>query len=306
MGQDRLRWPEGGDLTSWFVPVPVRPGVWLIAEPGHVNSYLVAGDERAALIDTGTGIAPLAPVVRRLTDRPVTVVLTHDHFDHVGGAHEFDRVAIHPAGVAGLRAGRPAGSLRGYIAEAGRLLERSAAMRALDARGLNLLHPEQLVRPFPPGFDPERYAIVPAEATETLADGQRLDLGGRTLEVLHTPGHSPDGVCLLEPDARLLFTADTVYAGPLYAQTPGADLDDYLASLRRLAALAPDVDLLLPGHNRVPLDPPLIGEMAEGVARLLVGGGDVTIVEGPGGSGRMAREARFDRFSVLLPIGTAG
>ena len=162
MGRDRLRWPEGGDLTSWFVPVPLRPGVWLIAEPGHVNSYLVEGDERAALIDAGTGIAPLAPVVRRLTDRPVTVVLTHNHFDHVGGAHEFDRVAIHPAGIAGLRAGRPAGSLRGYIAEAGRLLERSTATRALDARGLNLLHPEQIVRPFPPGFDPDRYAIAPA------------------------------------------------------------------------------------------------------------------------------------------------
>lgn len=306
MGRDRLRWPEGEDPTSWFVPAPVRPGVWLIAEPGHVNSYLVEGDERAVLIDTGTGIAPLAPVVRRLTDRPVSVVLTHNHFDHVGGAHEFDRVAIHPAGVAGLRAGRPAGSLRGYVESARRLLERSAAMRALDARGLNLLHPEQLLRPFPPGFDPDRYAIPPAAATETLAEEQRLDLGGRALAILHTPGHSPDGVCLLEREARLLFTADTVYAGPLYAQTLGADLAAYLASLRRLAALADDVDLLLPGHNRVPLDPPLLREMVAGLARLLAGGDGVTIVEGMGESGRMTREARFARFSVLLPIGTAG
>jgi len=157
-----------------------------------VHSYLVAGRERAVLLDTGTGIAPIAPVARGLTDRPISVVLTHSHFDHVGGAHAFERVAIHPAGLARLRAGRSAESLRGYVEHTRTLIEASARMRALDAQGLNVLHPEQIVRPLPPGFDPNRYAIAPLDATETLADGDRLDLGGRVLEVIHTPGHSPD------------------------------------------------------------------------------------------------------------------
>ena len=294
-----MLWPAGGDFSSWFVTVPVRPGLWLISEPGHVQSYLVEGADRAILIDTGTGIAPIAPVVRRLTTKPIEVVLTHNHFDHIGGNADFDQIAIHPAGVAGLRAGRSTESLRGYIAGAREMLTRGAAMRALDAEGFNFLHPEQIVRPFPAAFDPDQYAIAPSEATATLADGQLLDLGGRVLEVIYTPGHSPDGICLLDRAGRILFTADTVYAGPLYAQTPGADLIAYLASLRRLEPLIDQVDILLPAHNRVPLDPPIIREMIAGFEDLLAG--RVTGEESGDSVGRRTRSVRFDRFSILLP-----
>lgn len=292
-------WPAGGDLDSWFVTVPVRRGLWMLCEPGHVQSYLVEGTERAVLIDTGTGIAPIAPVARRLTTKPIEVVLTHNHFDHIGGNGDFASLAIHPAGVAGLRAGRSAESLRGYIAGARAMLARGAAMRALDAEGFNILHPEQIVRPFPAGFDPDSYQIAPSEATAALDDGQLLELGGRTLEVIYTPGHSPDGICLLDRAGRILFTADTVYAGPLYAQTPGADLGAYLASLRRLEPLVDEVDLLLPSHNRVPLDPPIIREMIAGFAALLAG--QAAIEESDDSLGRRTRTARFARFSILLP-----
>jgi glyoxylase-like metal-dependent hydrolase (beta-lactamase superfamily II) len=294
-----MLWPAGGDLSSWFVTVPIRPGLWLISEPGHVQSYLVEGTARAILIDTGTGIAPIAPVVRRLTTKPIEVVLTHNHFDHIGGNADFDQIAIHPAGVAGLRAGRSTESLRGYIAGAREMLTRGAAMRALDVEGLNFLHPEQIVRPFPAAFDPDRYAIAPSAATATLADGQLLDLGGKVLEVIYTPGHSPDGICLLDRAGRILFTADTVYAGPLYAQTPGADLTAYLASLRRLEPLIDQVDILLPAHNRVPLDPPIIREMIAGFEDLLAG--RVNAGESGDSVGRRTRSVRFERFSILLP-----
>ena len=294
-----MLYPAGGDDDSWFVTVPVRPGIWMLCEPGHVQSYLVAGTERAVLLDTGTGIAPIAPVARALTAKPLSVVLTHNHFDHIGGNADFDRIAIHPAGVAGLREGRAAGTLRGYIAHAREALDRNAQMRALDADGFNMLHPEQILRPFPPGFDPDRYAIPPSAATDTLADGERIDLGGRVLEVIYTPGHSPDGICLLDRAERLLFTADTVYAGPLYAQSAGANLDDYLASLRRLAPLLDAVDLLLPAHNRVPLDPPIVREMIAGFAQLLAG--QAAVEERTDSLGRRTRAARFRRFSILLP-----
>lgn len=294
-----MLWPAGGDLESWFVVVPVRGGVWLISEPGHVQSYLVEGDERAILIDTGTGIAPIAPVVHGLTSRRIDVVLTHNHFDHVGGNRDFERIAIHPVGREGLRAGRANEALRGYLTATGEMLERSRQLRAIDANGFNALHPEQVMRPFPADFDPEHYAIAPSAATETLDDGQVLDLGGRRLEVIYTPGHSPDGICLLDRDERILFTADTVYAGSLYAQTPGANLTDYLASLRRLEPLIDEVDLLLPAHNRVPLDPPIIREMIAGFELLLAG--EVAIDERTDSLGRRTRRARFGRFSVLLP-----
>lgn len=295
-----MLWPAGGDLESWFVTVPVRRGIWLISEPGHVQSYLVAGDERAALIDTGTGIAPIAPVARGLTERPIDVILTHNHFDHIGGNRDFDRIAIHPAGAEGLRVGRANEQLRGYLAHTVDALKRSRQLREIDAEGFNALHPEQLMRPFPPDFDPDQYAIAPSEATGTLTDGQIIELGGRSLEVIHTPGHSPDGICLLDRVERILFTADTVYAGPLYAQTPGANLTDYLASLRRLEPLIDEVDLLLPAHNRVPLDPPIIREMISAFEQLLAG--HAPIDERTDSLGRTTRRANFGRFSVLLPV----
>src|SRR5712692_7572892 len=174
MGKRAMLWPAGGNLTSWFVTVPIRSGVWLISEPGHVHSYLVAGKERAVLIDTGMGIAPIAPVIRNLTDLPLSVVLTHNHYVHVGGAKDFDRIAIHPAGVEGLRTGPSAEDLQSHMVETPELMKRSRQMRELDMQGLNMLHSEQIMRPFPPSFDPDHYAIVPTEATETLDDGQRI------------------------------------------------------------------------------------------------------------------------------------
>jgi len=294
-----MLWPAGGDFESWFVTVPVRRGIWMICEPGHVQSFLVEGDDRAVLLDTGTGIAPIAPVARGLATKPLSVVLTHNHFDHVGGNGDFDQIAIHAAGVTGLRAGRSNEQLRGYIAHTRVMIEQSRRMREIDADGFNMLHPEQVLRPFPADFDADSYAVAPSEATETLSDGQVIELGGRKLEVIHTPGHSPDGICLLERDERILFTADTVYAGPLYAQTAGANLDDYLASLRRLEPLVDEVDMLLPSHNRVPLDPPIIREMIAGFERLIAG--QAPIDERTDSLGRRTRRANFGRFSVLLP-----
>ena len=79
----------------------------------------------------------------------------------------------------------------------------------------------------------------PVKISEWWPIGMRIDLGGRQLEVLHTPGHSPDSVSIFERDANILFSADFVYPGPLYAQVPGANLADYLMTAE---ALLPQLD----------------------------------------------------------------
>ncbi|MBU6246642.1 MAG: MBL fold metallo-hydrolase [Xanthomonadaceae bacterium] len=81
-----------------------------------------------------------------------------------------------------------------------------------------------------------------------------MDLGGRSLKVLATPGHLPDSIAQFDARNGLLFTGDTYYPGPIYVFGPGADPAAYQRSVDRLAALAPQMRHVLGGQN-VPLAP---------------------------------------------------
>jgi glyoxylase-like metal-dependent hydrolase (beta-lactamase superfamily II) len=127
-----------------------------------------------------------------------------------------------------------------------------------------------------------------------------VDLGGRELTVLHTPGHSPDSICLLDERDGLLFAADAISTGPIYAQLPDSDLPAFATSTRRLADLAPDLRSVLVHHfGRVTVEPSFLGAVADGFETVLAG-------EPPSAAakdclGRDAREVRFGGFSILLP-----
>ncbi len=84
--------------ASPFQKTELAEGAWRITEPGtvSVNMYLVAGAERALLIDTGMGTADLGRYVKTLTSLPVSVVNTHGHSDHAGGNRYFDAFFAHP------------------------------------------------------------------------------------------------------------------------------------------------------------------------------------------------------------------
>ncbi|HTS07391.1 MAG TPA: MBL fold metallo-hydrolase [Candidatus Eisenbacteria bacterium] len=88
-------------------------------------------------------------------------------------------------------------------------------------------------------------------------DGETIDLGGRSLNVIATPGHTPDAISLLDRANGLLFTGDTYYPAPIWLFRPETDLDAYGRSIRRLAALAPQVKLVLGAHN-VPVAKPTV------------------------------------------------
>ena len=90
-----------------------------------------------------------------------------------------------------------------------------------------------------------------------MHDGDKIELGGRTLKVIGTPGHTPDSIALIDEKNGLLFTGDTYYAGPIYLYRPETDLDTYVASVQKLAALAQHLRLLLPAHN-VPVGNPAV------------------------------------------------
>ena len=257
--------------TDWFVVRQVTRDLWMIAEPGHVVNWLYAGSERAILVDTGTGIVPIAPLVARLTDRPVTVVNTHYHFDHVGGNADF---AERLAGVRGgplLERAAPPDLLRRYLAAFPAIIAAGRARVAVDPDAFALT-PETEVRDFPPDFDPEAWLPGRVPATALLHEGDEISLGDRALRVIDTPGHSPDGICLFDDRHGVLFAGDTLIEGALYAHYDESSLTDLRASAIKLAALEAPVHAICAGHiPRAVAETTLIGETVEAVDRVLNG-----------------------------------
>jgi glyoxylase-like metal-dependent hydrolase (beta-lactamase superfamily II) len=286
--------------ADWFYTREVSTGVWLVSEPSQVNSFLVAGDESAVAVDTGLGIAPIRPVHERLTRLRIDVVNTHYHADHVGGNHEYESIAIHEYGAEMIGNEVPRQLLDEYMSYAQRMIAAGRALKEIDREYFHLLNAESEPKPLPDGFDPRAWTIVPSRATRLLADGDRLDLGGRVLTVLHTPGHSPDSLCLLDERDGVFFAGDMLATGPIYAHFPDSDVAAFAASARRLAELADEVSLVLVGHfGRVAVEASILAELADGFARLLER--DVELEPFYDLHLNPVRIARFDRFSVTVP-----
>ena len=112
-----------------------------------------------------------------------------------------------------------------------------------------LLRGDWVWKPLPDGVTKDSYKINPFTVSETIADGDIIDLGGVRFEIIATPGHSPDSLCLFDREGRRLFMGDTFYFAPLYAHLEGSDFADYKASIEKLAAMENDIDILITAHN---------------------------------------------------------
>jgi glyoxylase-like metal-dependent hydrolase (beta-lactamase superfamily II) len=110
--------------------------------------------------------------------------------------------------------------------------------------------------------NPEAEIVPGVRPSRALHDGEEIDLGGRTLTVIHTPGHAPDSLCLYEPETRTLLAGDTVLAAAFWLHGAGADLAAFAASTARLADLR--IDRVLTAHNLVAEKP---GSYVADVAR---------------------------------------
>ena len=119
---------------------------------------------------------------------------------------------------------------------------------------------------FPQAFDPSAYRLFHGEPTRLLHDGDTLDLGGRAVTVIHTPGHSPGHCCFYEPARQYLYTGDLLYRGTLYANFPSTDPQAFFTSLKRLQAY--EIHRLLPGHHDLNIPVSLLLEAAEGFAAI--------------------------------------
>ena len=223
---------------SWYAVERLADRVTRLTEP-HVhelmraNMFLVEGRERDLLVDAGMGVAPLRPEVERLRaepEKPLALLVTHAHIDHVGAAHEFPEVLVHPLEAAELASPAFMTTLMG--ADVG------PELRAVFERAGYPPIGETFLEALPaPDFDPATWRLRGAGATRMVGEGDAIDLGDRRLEVLHLPGHSPGQVGLWEAETATLFGADALYDGPLIYDAPGMSVPDYAATLRRLRAL---------------------------------------------------------------------
>lgn len=220
----------------WFEVYKVAPGVFAIYEPHQAEEtigYLILGNKRALLFDTGMGISDLKKVTDQLTRLPIVVLNSHTHNDHVGDNWEFQ-------------------TIYGMDTE---FTRRNARGSREDAQAE--LAPGQICGSLPKDFDPKTYATRPWKITAYIHDGQNLELGGRTLQVLATPGHTPDAISLFDRAHGLLFTGDTYYPATIWLYRPETDLRAYDASIHHLAALAPQVKIVLGAHN-IPVSSPSV------------------------------------------------
>jgi glyoxylase-like metal-dependent hydrolase (beta-lactamase superfamily II) len=286
--------------TAWFEVAEMEVGVYLVSEPGHVNSWLIEGSKSALLFDTGLGVANIREVAEAITPHKLLVVNSHYHFDHTGGNRFFEEFAIHRLGGPLVSQPSPPELAEGYMAYTKRLLDAWGPYREADDLYFHMLTSERMIRELPDGFDPDRYEVVPTIPTRLLDEGDVLDLGGRRLRVLHTPGHSPDCICLLDDANGLLFGGDTINTGPIYAQMEDSDLEKFRRSVARLGEMADAYRRVFVCHF-LRFDEPsaLVKEIAAGFDTLLAG--EAFIRDNVDCFNQPVKEACFEHFSIFVP-----
>ena len=257
---------------GWFEIYRISSRVIAIYEPGQfeeVISFLILGDDRALLFDSGLGIGDIREVVDGLTDLEIILLNSHTHYDHVGGNYQFDAIW-----------GMDTPASRAHAQGLGH-----AAVAEAVSEGW-------IWKPLPPGFDPGDYVSRPWSVDRFVCDGTPIDLGGISLEVIATPGHAPDCISLLDRHNRMLFTGDTFYLAALYTHLEGSSLADYTKTARRLAPLASEVDRLITSHNVPTASADYLPALHEAMQGINAGTAPYDIVDG-------IREYRFNGFSVL-------
>lgn len=212
---------------DWYETIRFGDDVTLIHEPWikpffRCNMWHVRGRDRDLLFDSGLGHFSLRQHIPLVTERALTCVASHTHFDHIGNHHEFPTCCVHHA-------------------EAAILADPRNEWTCADRYATDDMFDRQ-----PEGWDQKKYQVKPAKAERILHHGDVIDLGDRAFEVMHTPGHSPGGIGLFEKQTAIFLSGDIIYDGPLIDDAYHSQINAYVATLERLQTLR--VSVVHGGH----------------------------------------------------------
>jgi len=226
----------------WFTTQKIDDNTYAISEYGHwekVHSFLLIGEKKAALIDTGLGIDSIKRITDKLTHLPIEVITTHVHVDHIGSHREFDEIYVHEGDKDWLING-----IKGLSIE---------QIRKDINRNITL--------PRPQTFNPDTYQPFQGDPTGLLKDQDIIDLGDRKLVIYHTPGHSPGHLSIYDATNAYLFTGDLLYdQTPIYAFYPSTNPIDLVNSLEKITNIK-NVKLIFGSHNTVGLHSKILEEV---------------------------------------------
>lgn len=213
-------------LTDLHPMVQFKPKTWEIDEFDCASIFLLEGDEKAMVIDCGMGIGDLRSAIRKITQKPLIVVITHGHIDHTGNARQFKEIWIHPK-------------------DAGYPIPQDIKRRRDDAKLIaarqKKMYPYDLyVDIREPG--PEE----PMPVIHHLHDGQQFDLGGRIITAYECPGHSVGQMMFLDEQSRSLFCGDALNYNLGMRAT---SIEVATKSLERIRDLGQYYDGIYNGHH---------------------------------------------------------
>ncbi len=231
-------------MNNWFTIDQIDGETYIISEYRHweeTHCYLLIGAERSLFIDTGLGICSIYDEVKKLTQKPVTAVATHIHWDHIGGHKYFPDFYAHNRELSWLNGEFP-------------LSLQTIKEMVVDRCDL------------PEGFNIDKYEFFQGMPSKVLSDGDTIDIGGRRIQVLHTPGHSPGHMCFWEESKGYLYTGDLVYKDTLLAYYPSTDPKAYLKSLERLCLL--NAKKVFPAHHSLNIHPEILTRMRNAFRQL--------------------------------------
>ena len=226
-------------MNDWFTINEIDKDTYVISEYRHweeTHCYLLNGTKRSLLIDTGLGICNISEVISELTDKPVTAIATHIHWDHIGGHKYYPDFYTHEAELDWLNGGfpQPLETIKEYVVDRCEL---------------------------PTDFQINEYKFFQGKPTKILHGGEHIDLGGRMVAVIHTPGHAPGHMCFWEANTGYLFTGDLVYKDTLTAWFPSTDPKAYLKSLETVSELP--AKRVFPAHHSLDIQPELLTRLFE-------------------------------------------